>query len=248
MNSFRKVLTVFGLLALVTLACGIGIPAQSSNDSRDAIATVVAMTLQAQGLPTFAASTETPGIPFASPAPPTPTASKAILTINQNSNCREGPSQNFKVVTAFTPGTTLDILGKDSANNFWLVKIPNSEETCWVWGQYATPSGDYEAVAEVTPEAGGQNQVPARPGSLFYNYLCTNGGTTVTTDLSWTDAADNENGYRVYRFDTIIADLPANSTSYTDNTTISPGSGLTYYVEAYNNAGASARRTASFTC
>lgn len=249
MNSFRKTFTTLGILVLTMLqACNISLPGQPPNVSRSAVATVVAMTLQAQGLP-GGGFTETAGVPFASPAAPvgtvTPTASKAILTINQNTNCREGPSQNLKVVTAFTPGTVLDILGKDSANNFWLVKIPNSEETCWAWGQYATPSGDYEAVAEVTPEAAGQNQVPARPGSLFYNYTCSPG--TLNTALTWDDNADNENGYRVYRDGALIADLPANTTAYSDATSYSGGS-VTYSVEAYNDIGASSQRSITFTC
>jgi len=253
MNSFRKILTAFSMLVLAMLACNIGVPAQSSNDPRNAAATIVAMTLQAQGLPTAGSSTGTPAIPFASPVAPTAatvtvtittTPAKAILTIDQNSNCREGPSQNFKVVTSFVPGTKLDIVGKDSANNFWLVKIPKSEDTCWVWGQYATPSGDYQAVAEVTPEANAQT-VPARPGSLFYNYSCSFG--SLNTTLTWKDSADNENGYRVYRDGTLIADLPANSESYSDTTSYSGGS-VTYSIEAYNDVGASQQRTVTFTC
>lgn len=254
MRPIQKIIPAFCILMLAALACNIGVPAQPSNDPRDAAATIVAMTLGAQGLPTAGSSTGTSAVPFASPVPPTaaatatvtvtPTAVKATLTINQNSNCREGPSQNFKVVTAFVPGTKLDILGKDSANNFWLVKIPNSQETCWVWGQYATPSGDYDAVKEVTPEAPAQT-VPARPGSLFYNYSCSFG--TLNTTLTWNDSADNENGYRVYRDGGLIADLPANSTTYADSTSYSGGS-VTYSVEAYNDVGTSPQRSVTFTC
>lgn len=66
--------------------------------------------------------------------------------------------------------------------------------------------------------------------------------------LKWSDTADDETGYRVYRFDQLLADLPANSTTYTDNETITPGTALEYSVEAYNDAGPSAKRTVSFTC
>ena len=45
------------------------------------------------------------------------------------------------------------------------------------------------------------------------------------------------------RDDNLIADLPANSTTYTDNTSRSPGSVFSYSVEAYNSIGASGQRT-----
>jgi hypothetical protein len=252
MKPTRKFSPAFGILVLAALACNIGVNAPSSNDPRKAAATIVAMTLEAQGLPTSAGPTGTPGIPFASPVPATVTVTstpaKAILTINGNSNCRSGPSLNFKVITAFTPGVSLDIVGRDMANNFWLVKIPNSEETCWVWGQYATPSGDYEAVAEVTPEASGQNQIPVQPGSISYEFVCFyDGSLQITTTLKWADRADNENGYRVYRSNSLIAELPANSTIHSDTTSTIPAETLSYSVTAFNNSGESAPSTRTFT-
>lgn len=66
-------------------------------------------------------------------------------------------------------------------------------------------------------------------------------------DLSWTDNADNEDGFRVYRAQstgsttgdyTQVADLAANTTSYTD-TGLSDGTEYYYRVSAYNSAGES---------
>jgi hypothetical protein len=257
MRLTQKIIPTFCILTFAISACNIGVSAPSSISPQQAAGTIVAATLQAQGLPTAGLIANSPtaasASPIASPALTltasvtvtiTATPGKVTLTIDQNSNCREGPSQNFKVVTAFVPGTKLDILGKDSANNFWLVKIPNSEETCWVWGQYATPSGDVDAVEEVTPEASAQT-VPARPGSLFYNYFCSAG--SLNTTLTWSDIANNETGYHVYRDGTLIADLPANATSYSDTTPYSGGS-VSFSVEAYNDTGTSQQRTVTFTC
>lgn len=50
--------------------------------------------------------------------------------------------------------------------------------------------------------------------------------------LEWTDVS-NEAGYRVYRDGGLLATLPANSTTYTDDPPI--GGPYTYAVEAYNN-------------
>jgi hypothetical protein len=60
--------------------------------------------------------------------------------------------------------------------------------------------------------------------------------------LQWQDNATNEIGYRVLRWDSdtqayvLIATLPANTTSYTD-TTVTPGEGYAYRVQAYNDSG-----------
>jgi hypothetical protein len=59
--------------------------------------------------------------------------------------------------------------------------------------------------------------------------------------IGWIDQADNEDGYRVYRDDGLIATLGANATSYTDNPT-RPGP-HTYEVEAFNTGGASSRQS-----
>lgn len=244
----RKRILIFpSLFILSALACNIGVQVPSALSPHDTAATIVAQTLQAQGLPTSAGQILNSPVPIASPVASTPTTVPAMLTINQATNCRGGPGPNYEIIISAPAGTKAEIVGKDTADNYWLIKTPNGSGTCWMSGQYATPSGGYAALPEVTPQAPTPG-VPSRPGSLYYNFTCTNGATVVTTNLSWADTANNENGYRVYRFDTMIADLPANSTSYTDTITITYGSALTYYVEAYNAAGASQRRSASFSC
>ncbi|MCD4673523.1 MAG: DUF333 domain-containing protein [Anaerolineaceae bacterium] len=52
--------------------------------------------------------------------------------------------------------------------------------------------------------------------------------------LIWQDNSQAEEGFRLYRDDTLLATLPANTTSYTDNT---PLSGVTYAytIEAYRD-------------
>jgi hypothetical protein len=235
-----------GALILTGLGCNLGLPAPASSDPRDAAATIVAMTLQAQGLPTSEGLiASTPTSAFASPVPVTPTFSRPILFINSNANCREGPGSDFKVVTSFASGTSLEMVGKDSADSYWIVRIPGATDTCWIAAEFATPGGDYESLPEVTPQAVAKD-VPSRPGSLFYNYFCDN--TSVTTTLTWTDTANNENGYRVYRLGAVVADLPANSAAYTDTANVPFGTPLSFSVEAYNEVGPSQQRTVNFTC
>lgn len=217
---------LLALPALLLAACTVNLQLPVSGDQQRA-ATVVALTLQAVGTP--AETYEPP-----------------MISITGNTNCRSGPGGSFDLITGFTPGTTLELVGRYSATNFWEVKIPNSNETCWVWGQYAEPSGSFDSLPDSSQGSATGSGAPARPGSLYFQYTCPFG--ELTTNLTWSDAADNEAGYHVYRFDQLIADLPANSTAYMDIVSVTPHSDLQYSVEAYNGDGVSAQRTISFRC
>jgi hypothetical protein len=81
---------------------------------------------------------------------------------------------------------------------------------------------------------------PKAPAQLnIVNQVCT--GQTYTVTLGWIDAADNEDGYRVYRDGALIATLGPNTKGFTDNPPY--GGPYTYGVEAFNSAGSSSRPT-----
>jgi hypothetical protein len=245
MKPIKKPFIIVGILVLALAGCNIGIKAPASSDPLSAASTIVAMTLKAQGLST--SSGPVAATPFASPAAAaTATIKPTLLINNNNSKCRGGPSLDDKVIASLNKGTTVDLIAQDTADGYWLVKYAPTGDICWVQAQDATPAGSFANLPQVTPQATVNVSVPSRPGSLFFNYQCDSVSTT--TSLSWTDTSNNENGLHVYRLGNLIADLPANSTSYTDVANVSPGTQLTYSVEAYNSSGASAQRSATFTC
>ncbi len=142
---------IYAILVLGLVGCNIGVNAPGLGyANNDAAGTIVAMTLAAIA---HGKSSNT-AVPFASPAGPTPNPAKPILTINNPTNCRSGPGLKFELITAFNPGTTLTILGKDSTDGFWLVQLPNGIDTCWASGQYSTASGGFASLPEVTPTGG----------------------------------------------------------------------------------------------
>jgi hypothetical protein len=80
---------------------------------------------------------------------------------------------------------------------------------------------------------------PARPIQLTYKTNCAAGFETIR--LSWVDASDNEDGYRVYRNSKMLVELPANTTSVLDAV---PGAGkYAYTVVAFNVAGEGSANT-----
>jgi uncharacterized protein YgiM (DUF1202 family) len=258
----RNLVAIFIAAALLA-ACNINVDAPVPQSDQNAVETMVEQTLQAAVTPFISPAgpaTTTTVNPSRTPGSTTPTVTatgsptvtttpsgdKVILSITGNSNCRTGPGASYSNVTSFTPGVKLEVIGKNTENNYWLVKIPGSQETCWVWGVYTTATGDLESVPETTPVIPTAIAVvPSQPGGLFYQYECS--GYSISVSLSWSDRANNETGYRVYRSDSVVADLPANSTSYNDTVSLAPPQSLQYRVVAYNDHGESSPSAQTFT-
>ncbi len=80
----------------------------------------------------------------------------------------------------------------------------------------------------------GSYSAPARPLQLVYKTSCDNGFAKIR--LSWVDAADNEDGYRIYRDSKMLVQLPYNTDTVLDAI---PGGGgrHNYSVVAFNVAG-----------
>lgn len=242
----RKAFIIALALLSVLLGCNLPIEQPGGLSLEDEAATIVALTMQAQPpkeMPTPLASPTAISI-LTSSAP-------AMLSVSDNTNCRSGPGTKYEIIVMLTTGNSYQVVARAAAGDYWIINAPSGGGTCWVAAEFAAVTGDTTALPEVTPAAQETSAgAPAKPGSLYYQYSCSfNGvGSDVTTTLTWSDAANNESGYRVYRNNTVIVELPANSTQYVDQTSIALGGMLEYSVEAFNAAGASPRRTISFSC
>lgn len=251
----RKFVLIF--ICLLLTACNIPLGEDSSNeDLNNQAATLVAMTLSALETPvqentplpsptrasTLGTSTPTPTV--------TPTYSMPMLTINEPTNCRTGPGQSYEILFTFNAGATVEIVGQDPTNNYWAVKRQDRDEPCWVWGEYATVSGSDWTVPTLNPPATGTASPPSAPGWSSWDYLCGFGGSgpNVTVNLEWTDRAEGESGYRVYRNGERITDLPPNSNAYSEVIDVVEGENLTYLIEVFNSAGASRSSPINFSC
>ncbi len=180
--------------------------------------------------------------PTLTPAP-TPTFAPPRLYIKTEVKCRSGIGSNFKVLVTLPAGTMVDMAGKYTSQGAWLVQVPASPSTCWVMAQDSSPSGSFENLPEVTPQPG-SGAPPSAPSSLNWPFYCSYVDGVlyeIKTDLSWANTAADANGFRVYRQDALVADLPASVTTFSDTGRVELGTELTYSVEAYNDAGVSPR-------
>jgi len=238
----KKCLAGICALALAVLACNLyNREVPHSPQSKSAVATAVAQTMQS----VQSVSLNTPTEIHATPTSITPSMTATPMVVVQAAaSCRNGPADTYKNVVDLKPGQSEAVIGKDPSGQYLLIQIPSG--TCWVASQSVTIKGNTQNVPELTPPPSSTGGVPAQPGKLTYSYSCAS-ITQAAITLTWNDAADNETGYRVYRDGSQVAELPANSTTYTDNTSRGSGSTFSYSVEAFNDVGASGQRnTGSF--
>ena len=156
------------ILLAVLLACDTtGLtPTPDSND----IATFIAQTMTAAAAKTLPATftpsvtstptqTYTPRPPTASAtitltAPPilTPTIMVPLISVSVATNCRNGPGKVYGLEGALLVGETAEVLARDPTSNYWYIRNPDpGDEFCWVWGNYATLTGNISALPVFTP-------------------------------------------------------------------------------------------------
>ena len=242
------------------LACNIpGTTPPISID--DQAATAIALTLQAQPsavrtasiTPTSATSAATTATPLstatkgAGTATITPTYSTPMLTVLQQTNCREGPGQDYQVVFTYLATKELEIVGRYDPTNFWLVKSPDTNSgTCWLWGEYVELRGSYWVVPTLTPPPTATLAPPQAPSLTNWNYDCSGGNLNFR--LQWEDRATNETGYRIFRNGEAVVELPANSTSFTESVPTEAGKETTYYLQVYGPSGTANSSLVKVSC
>jgi len=239
MNSRNLIWIPLSALILVCSACGTTSQAPEPLTVNEAASTLVALTDQA------AIQSPLLSTPTILPPTSTPTFSKPLLYINDDTQCRTGTSNNFQAVTALSRGITVELIGKDTSQSAWLIHAPNNAGTCWVLAGDGSPSGDYESLPEVTPQPSTQ-KLPGMPAFVGWPWFCTYSNGVIykaTVNPSWIDPAHDANGFRVYRQGTLIADVPATTTSVIDTINVVIGANLSYSIAAYNDAGVSPQRT-----
>jgi hypothetical protein len=247
-QNFKSILAVIGFLFAVT-ACNW--PAEQLPPPDD-VQTAAALTLQAilppsntpsRSTPTILA-TSSPSLTVTSPAAGSPTATASqtptysvpMLTVQESTNCRTGPGEEYEVVFTYITGKQLEIVGRYDPGDFWLVKSNESPNgTCWLWGEFVEVTGSYWAVSSVTPPATATSAPPRQPVIEEWNFFCDGGMLNFT--VTWRDVATDETSYRIFRNGEAIIELPANSTTHTDLYDVQSDESVEYYVQVVSPAG-----------
>ena len=180
----------------------------------------------------------------------TPSPAAITVTVSGNTNCRLGPGQSFADVFTLMPGQVAEVVGKDTFDNYWIIKVPDgSGKTCWLWGQYATVTGDVSSLTELaTPTAvAGKPIPPAIVNSVLNCVDLGNGSFKFQVGIDWQDNSNNETGFNIQTNAGNFA-AAANSTHTDLEVTLPAGSKLKVVLKAENAEGTSGDSSKSFVC
>lgn len=218
--------------------------------------------------------TEDPNNASANTATPTVSSANGVsVVVSVATNCRTGPGQAYPSVYGLPVNVTGKVVGNNpSVSNYWVIEIPNSNGgTCWLWGQYATVTGDTSGLKvfavpatptptvtitptfTLTPTKVVAPAAPSNPVAVLLTCVTNNFVQSFTATFTWTDNSNNETGFNIYvnanfagggSADTLSGSVGANTTSYTVNATALSKAPPVIKVEAFNPSGSSTRVSA----
>ena len=260
----KKLLLIIGSLLLTSLACNLSsTPPATEAPSGNIIASSVALTVEASGqilpdapLPT-PLSTMPPTIPPTVTFTPTivlsPTPSVPMASVSENTNCRTGPGKVYDYTGALTKGETAEVVGKNTANSYWIIKNPDRNGTCWLWGYYATVAGNTANLQEYAVPPTPTPAPPAAPSNIaIISKTCVPDLAphfALTLNISWDDNSTNENIFTVYQDGLDLFAVPADQKISGDFTVLVTDSVASEIgVTASNATGESARTVLQVVC
>jgi len=166
LKSTPTLLLVIALL-IISQACTVpGISMSAPNSVNTAIAqTIVVGLTQTAGavipidIVNSPIATFTPELPVFTPTAtlsPTPifTSTPLIpqISVSEPTNCRVGPGKVYDRVGALLLGEVAEVAGRNPIGNYWYIRNPDqSNGFCWLWGEYATVTGNISVLPVYTP-------------------------------------------------------------------------------------------------
>ena len=82
----------------------------------------------------------------------TPATGYPLLSVSQVTNCRSGPGTTYEWLGSLGIGVQVEVYARDPYNTSWFIRNPyNPVDFCWIFGTYATISGDASALPVYTP-------------------------------------------------------------------------------------------------
>lgn len=151
------------------------------------LTTTSTTTSTATSLPTTSPSS-TASLTVTPPATSTVAISPGVVQVSVSvpTNCRVGPGVAYARVGVLRVGETGQVVGRHATENYWIIRTPGSlNDTCWLWGQYATMTGDTSTLPALTPPAPPATLTPTPAFDVAYEGMesCTGTGWWVELGL-----------------------------------------------------------------
>lgn len=168
------------VLMILSVACTVsGLPAPTfpaSTQDLNFLGTAIMATMSSGATQTAAAVVPTVGVDSPTPwptftsVPPLPTFTPSAtlsptvvftstplvpyISVSVATNCRVGPGKIYDRVGALLVGEVAEVFGRNANGNYWYIRNPRQPNGfCWLWGEYATVTGNFAALPVFTPPA-----------------------------------------------------------------------------------------------
>jgi len=167
MPKLTPILLLVALVLVVSQACTVpGISTPDSNSMNTALAQTIVAALTQTSQPSIPitslespTSIFTPELPTLTPTEtltPTPvfTSTPFIpqISVSVPTNCRLGPGKVYDRVGALLLGEVAEVVGRNPVGNYWYIRNPDQTNGfCWLWGEYATVTGNTSVLPVYTP-------------------------------------------------------------------------------------------------
>ena len=243
----KRITTSFLSLVMILALSACNMPAAGDGAEADAILqtiTAQAQLLEQAGQP----ATDIPvqqtilitATPDAAGAPPTeevvvpaavlPPATGAVtVTVSVATNCRSGPGQSFASLYGMPVGQVAKVVAKNTTTGYWIIEIPGqSGKTCWLWGQYATVTGDTATLNNVVTPTSVATLKPTTTTTPTITATTASGaiaGCTDSTASNYNSAATVDDGSCSYVGNAFIGGCTdPNAINYNANANADDGS------------------------
>lgn len=144
---WKKIIFTLSLILLLALAsCNLPGGTRIAGDSGDLPGQPTRTVGTPGALQPIETSSQTPSI-TSSLTPELP-----LVTVSVATNCRTGPGEPYDIIGALPVGIPAEVVGRNASGDTWIIKLPsNPSITCWLWGHYATVTGDTSHLPIVEP-------------------------------------------------------------------------------------------------
>lgn len=212
-TSFLSFVVIF-----VLAACNLPLPAVENSAEAEAVLqtiTAQAQILEQAGQPAtvipiqqtilITATPDAAGAPPSTevvvPAAVLPPATGAVtVTVSVATNCRSGPGQNFANLYGMPVGQVAKVIAKNSYTGYWIIEIPGKNgQTCWLWGQYASVTGDTASLKDVVTPTSVATLTPTATVTPTITNTSTVAGCTDPNATNYNPAASTDDGSCTYK-------------------------------------------------
>ena len=157
------------VLLIASQACTPGQPTPDLNTINTAIAQTVAAAATQTSEPGIPVTGDESPTPTPSLEPPTPSATMTAIplftptpaftftpgtvqvSVSVPTNCRVGPGVAYGRVGGLLVDEVAEVVGRHSTRDYWIIRNPDRPGECWLWGEYATLTGNNNVLPIFTP-------------------------------------------------------------------------------------------------